>query len=57
MLNRLLTKVIGSQHERDIKRMQPTIEAIGALESELQALSDDRLRAKTLRVPLPPGGR
>ena len=47
MLNRALTKVFGSKHERDIKRMQPLVEAINALESEIQALSDEALKAKT----------
>ena len=47
MLNRALTKVFGSKHERDIKRMQPLVEAINALEPEIQALSDEALRAKT----------
>ena len=47
MLNRALTKVFGSKHERDIKRMQPLVETINALEPEIQALSDEALRAKT----------
>ncbi|MGB5340686.1 MAG: preprotein translocase subunit SecA, partial [Thermoanaerobaculia bacterium] len=47
MLNRALTKVFGSKHERDIKRMKPLVEAINALEPEFQALSDEALRAKT----------
>jgi preprotein translocase subunit SecA len=47
MLNRALTKVFGSKHERDIKRMQPLVEAINALEPEIQALSDEALKAKT----------
>ncbi len=47
MINKVLTKVFGSQHERDIKRLQPTIDAINALEPEIQALTDEGLRAKT----------
>jgi preprotein translocase subunit SecA len=47
MLTTLLTKVFGSKHERDVKRLQPRVAAIGALEPELQRLSDDELRAKT----------
>jgi preprotein translocase subunit SecA len=47
MLNRTLTKVFGSKHERDIKRMQPLVAAINDLEPEIQALSDEQLRAKT----------
>ncbi len=47
MINQALAKVFGSKHERDIKRMQPVVEAISTLEPEIEALSDDELRAKT----------
>ena len=47
MINKLLTTVFGSQHERDIKKLQPTIAAINELEPTIQKLSDDQLRAKT----------
>ncbi len=47
MLNEALTKVFGSKHERDIKRMQPTVAAINDLEPEIEKLSDDQIRAKT----------
>jgi preprotein translocase subunit SecA len=47
MINQALAKVFGSKHERDIKRMQPVVEAINTLEPEIEALSDDELRAKT----------
>src|SRR5208283_3283133 len=33
--------------EREIKRLQPRVQAINALEPEIQKLSDDQLRAKT----------
>jgi preprotein translocase subunit SecA len=48
MINQALAKVFGSKHERDIKRMQPVIEAINAMEPEIEALSDEELRAKTV---------
>jgi preprotein translocase subunit SecA len=48
MINQALAKVFGSKHERDIKRMQPVVEAINALEPEIKPLSDDELRAKTV---------
>ena len=47
MLNRALTKVFGSKHERDIKRLEPWVAEINSLEPEIQALSDDQLKAKT----------
>ncbi|HEY6929369.1 MAG TPA: preprotein translocase subunit SecA [Thermoanaerobaculia bacterium] len=47
MIDRILTKVFGTQHERDIKKLAPRVEAINALEPSMKALSDDALRAKT----------
>ncbi|HVR28260.1 MAG TPA: preprotein translocase subunit SecA [Thermoanaerobaculia bacterium] len=47
MLSRTLTKVFGSKHERDVKRLLPRVAAINALEPAIQALSDAGLRAKT----------
>src|SRR5215475_3435845 len=47
MLNALLRAVLGTKHERDIKRMKPMVEAINALEPDLQRLDDDALRART----------
>ncbi len=47
MLGQLLAKVIGTQNERDIKRLQPRVAAINELEPEIKALSDDGLREKT----------
>src|SRR5512141_2501077 len=45
-IDKALAKVFGTKHERDIKAMQPRVAAIGALEPELQGLSDDALRAR-----------
>ena len=47
MVLNLLTKVFGSKNERDLKRLQPAIEQINALEPEIQAMSDDQLKAQT----------
>ncbi len=47
MINTLLGKVFGTKNEREIKRLQPRVAAINALEPEMQKLSDDELRAKT----------
>jgi preprotein translocase subunit SecA len=46
VVQKLLTKIFGTKHERDVKRMMPTVEAIGALEPEMQALSDTDLAAR-----------
>ena len=47
MINTLLGKVFGTRNEREVKRMLPRVEAITALEPEMQKLSDEQLRAKT----------
>ncbi len=47
IVDTLLAKVIGTQNERDLKRLRPLVAAINAKEPETQALSDEQLRAKT----------
>src|SRR5947207_3390685 len=47
MIDRLLAKVFGTQHERDIKKLAPRVARINALEPAMKALSDDALRGKT----------
>ena len=44
-----LTKVFGSKNERELKRMQPAVDRINALEPAMQAMSDEELRAQTGR--------
>lgn len=43
----ILAKIFGDQNEKEIKRLQKTVEAIEALEPQIKALSDGGLRAKT----------
>src|SRR4029079_1111676 len=47
MIQTILAKVIGTQNERDLKRLRPLVGEINAFEPRIQALSDDELRAKT----------
>jgi len=47
MIQKLLTKLVGTKQERELKRLQPRVQAINALEPELQKLSDTELAAKT----------
>ena len=47
MLDRALKAIFGTKHERDVKRVQPTVAAINALEPSLSALSLEALREKT----------
>ncbi|HLH08640.1 MAG TPA: preprotein translocase subunit SecA [Terriglobales bacterium] len=47
MINTLLGKVFGTKNDREIKRMRPIVQQIGALEPQMQRLTDAELRAKT----------
>jgi preprotein translocase subunit SecA len=47
MIDLILKKIFGTKHERDVKRMQPRVAAINALEPALQRLDDAALAAKT----------
>ena len=47
MLNNLLTSVFGSRNERLLKQLSAIVKKINALEPQMQALSDDALKAKT----------
>jgi preprotein translocase subunit SecA len=47
MFVNLVTKVIGTKHDREVKKLQPFVDRINSLESEIKALSDAELKAKT----------
>ncbi len=47
MLKNLYYKIAGDPNEKELKALQPIVQAINALEPEFQNLSDDALRAKT----------
>src|SRR5436305_4306225 len=47
MINTILTKIFGSQHEREVKKLLPTVAAVNEMEPQIKALSDAELRAKT----------
>jgi preprotein translocase subunit SecA len=47
VLNTILTKIIGTKNERELKGIAPIVQGINALEPSLTGLSDDQLRAKT----------
>jgi len=47
VFNSALKKVLGTKHQREVKRTQPTVAAISALEDEMKKLSDVQLRGKT----------
>lgn len=47
MIQTVLRKVFGTKHEREMKSIQPEIDKINRLEPQMQALSDEQLKAKT----------
>jgi preprotein translocase subunit SecA len=47
MIQSLLAKVVGTQNERELKRLRPIVGQVNALEAAIKPLSDDALRAKT----------
>jgi preprotein translocase subunit SecA len=47
MIDKVLTAIFGSKHERDVKAMRPIVAEINAFEPRISALTDTELRAKT----------
>jgi preprotein translocase subunit SecA len=47
MIFKILQKLFGTQHERDIKKIRPLVDEMKLHEPGLMALSDKKLRAKT----------
>src|SRR5882672_9700412 len=48
MINTILTKIIGTKNERELKAIAPLIKRIIALEPSVLPLSDAQLQAKTI---------
>jgi preprotein translocase subunit SecA len=48
MIDTLLAKVVGTQNERELKRLRPIVVQVNALEPTVKALSDEQLRQKTV---------
>src|SRR5690606_40236041 len=47
MINTLLAKVIGTQNDRELKRLRPVVAQVNELEPSIRALSDAELRGRT----------
>jgi len=47
MFMQLLTKVLGSKNQRELKRLGKIVHLVNAFEADMQALSDEALKAKT----------
>jgi preprotein translocase subunit SecA len=47
MIQTVLKKIFGTNHEREMKSIQPVVDKINSLEESMKALSDEQLKAKT----------
>src|SRR6266436_498021 len=54
IIDRVIAQFIGTKHERDVKKLQPSVAAINAHEAEVKALRDDELKARfqALKEPI-----
>jgi preprotein translocase subunit SecA len=54
LVDKVIARFIGTKHERDVKKLQPLVAAINALEPEIKALTDvelkDRFAALKIQV-------
>ncbi len=50
MIGKLLTQMFGSKNERELKKLQPFVEAINALEPDMKAMSEAQLKDQTPRL-------
>ena len=50
VVDKVIELFVGSKHEREVKRLTPRVAEINAKEPEVQALSDDALRARAAAV-------
>ena len=42
--------IFGTKYDRDLKKLKPIVEQVNALESKMQAMSDDELKAQTPKL-------
>ncbi|MCE1228408.1 MAG: preprotein translocase subunit SecA, partial [Firmicutes bacterium] len=47
MLENILKRIIGSKNDRELKRLWAKVQLINQLEPEIEALSDEELKART----------
>ena len=47
MLSKLVKSLFGSSNDRELRKMQKTVDGINQCEADLQALSDEQLQDKT----------
>ncbi len=50
MVDRVVSRFIGTKHERDVKRLTPQVAAITAMAPEYERLTDAEIKARTLQL-------
>jgi len=50
MFKALVQKIVGTKNERELKRLRPRVDAINALEPEMQRLGDADIKARTAEL-------
>jgi preprotein translocase subunit SecA len=50
VIDSVVARFIGTKHERDVKRIQPLVEAINELEPQMKKLSDQEIGARTIAL-------
>ena len=50
IIDKALSRVFGTKHERDVKAMRPRVAEIGALEAGIKPLSDDAIRERLAAI-------
>jgi preprotein translocase subunit SecA len=50
IIDKALSKIFGTKHERDVKAMRPRVAEINELEAGIKPLSDDALRARLAAI-------
>ena len=46
-------KIFGTQNDRELKTIYPIVQKINDLEPSIKALSDDQLKAQTVKLLMP----
>jgi preprotein translocase subunit SecA len=57
IIDGVVSRFIGTKHERDIKKIEPYVGQVNALELEMKALSDQQLAARTATLKAEVQGR
>lgn len=50
MFKKLITKIVGDSNQKMLNTLRPTVDEVEALEPQMQALSDEGIRAKTAEL-------